>query len=105
MENIPAKEITIEKLMIMRGKGMETPATQWESLGCAICDVVDHPTHIFPDLDDLKLLLSSKVDIVTPHSRKKEPTTKGKGKALCTNHACALCGNYGHYTHHCPQIP
>jgi hypothetical protein len=26
-------------------------------------------------------------------------------KSLCTNHPCALCDTYGHYSHHCPCIP
>jgi hypothetical protein len=29
---------------------------------------------------------------------------QGKTKNLKTNFPCALCGEYGHYTHHCPQI-
>ena len=78
---------------------------QWESPGCAICDVVGHPTHIYLEMDELKSLLSSEADIATPHSRKKEPATKIKGKALRTNHACTICSNYGHYTHHFPEIP
>ena len=89
----------------MRGKRVETPAIQWESPSCAICDVVGHPTHIFPELDELKPLLNSKADITTPCSSKKEPATKGKGKAFHANHACTICSNYGHYTHHFPEIP
>ena len=30
---------------------------------------------------------------------------KSKNKALCTNHPCALCDVYGHYSHHCPELP
>jgi hypothetical protein len=30
---------------------------------------------------------------------------QGKKKNLRTNFPCAICGEYGHYTHHCPQIP
>ena len=83
---------------------MVTPAIQTESSVCAICDVVGHPTHICPELDELKPLLGSEIDILMPCSRKKEPTTKGKGKVLRTNHACVLYNNYGHYTNHFPEI-
>jgi hypothetical protein len=26
-------------------------------------------------------------------------------KTLCTNFTCAICSQYGHYTHHCPDLP
>lgn len=84
---------------------MVTPAIQGESPVCAICNVIGHPTHICPELDELKPLLGSETEIMMPRSRKKEPTTKAKGKVLRTNHACTLCNNYGHYTHNFPEIP
>ena len=28
-----------------------------------------------------------------------------RNKALRTNHACTLCGLYGHYSHHCQDLP
>ena len=28
-----------------------------------------------------------------------------RNKALRTNHACALCSLYGHYSHHCQDLP
>ena len=34
------------------------------------------------------------------------PTTPiVRNKALRTNHACALCGLYVHYSHHCQDLP
>lgn len=83
-----------------RGKKVETPTMQQESPCCAICDIVGHPNHICPELDELEALLSSEVDIAAPSSCKKEPATKIQGKALRTNHTCAIYNNYGHYTHH-----
>ena len=74
VENMHAKEVPFEKLMFTtkkikrRGKKMENPTTQRESPVCAICDVIEHPTHIFQKLDELKPLLSSEVDIPTPRS-------------------------------------
>ena len=97
--------VTTARKIEKRGKEMVTPTIQRESPVCAVCDIIGHPTHICLELDELKPLLGSEKDITTPRSYKKEPTTKGKGKALCTNHACALCSNYGHYTHHFPEIP
>ena len=76
-----------------------------ESQPCAVCDIVGHPTHICLELDELKLLLRSEKNIAMKSSRKKVSATKNQGKALCTNHACTICKNYGHYTHHCPKIP
>jgi hypothetical protein len=29
---------------------------------------------------------------------------KGKNINIQTNFPCAICGEYGNYTHHCPQI-
>ena len=34
-----------------------------------------------------------------------DPTPMPRDKSLCTNHSCALCGVYGHYSHHCPDLP
>ena len=34
-----------------------------------------------------------------------ESTPKPRDKSLRTNHSCALCGVYGHYSHHCPDLP
>ena len=54
VETTPAKEIPIEKLVMMakktkkRGNMMVILAIQWESPVCAICDVIGHPTHIYP---------------------------------------------------------
>ena len=64
-----------------------------------------HPTHICPELDELKPLLGCEADISKWHSHKKELATKSIGKPLRTNHACDICDTYGHYTHHCPEIP
>jgi hypothetical protein len=39
------------------------------------------------------------VELTLPDSAKK------RNKALHTNHPCALCDTYGHYSHHCPELP
>ena len=56
-------------------------------------------------MDELKPLLGCKAGTSKQHSHKKELATKITGKPLCTNNACALCDTYGHYTHHCLEIP
>ena len=34
-----------------------------------------------------------------------ESTPTPRDKSLRTNHSCAICGIYGHYTNHCPDLP
>ena len=34
-----------------------------------------------------------------------DPTPTPRDKSLHTNHSCALCDVYGHYSHHCPDLP
>ena len=34
-----------------------------------------------------------------------ESTPTPRDKSLRTNHPCALCDVYGHYSHHCPDLP
>ena len=34
-----------------------------------------------------------------------DPTPMPRDKSLRTNHSCALCDVYGHYSHHCPDLP
>ena len=84
---------------------MVTPTIQRESSACAICDVTGHPTHICPELGELKPLLGCEAGTSKRRSHKKELATNNTGKLLCTNHACALYDTYGHYTHHFPEIP
>ena len=88
-----------------RRKKAVIPTMQRESSAYAICDVTGHPTHICPELDELKPLLGCEAGTSTRHSHKKELATKSTGKPLHTNHACTVCDTYGHYTHHFPEIP
>ena len=48
---------TTTNKIAMKGKKVMTPTMQRDSLAYAICDVTRHPTHIFPELDELKPLL------------------------------------------------
>ena len=33
-----------------------------------------------------------------------DPTPTPRDKSLRTNHSCPICGIYGHYTNHCPDL-
>lgn len=100
-----AKPVTTIKKIARKGNKVVTPTIQRESSACDICDVMGHPTHICPELDELKPLLGYEDGTSKRHSHKKELATKSTSKPLRTNHACALCDTYGHYTHHFPEIP
>ena len=41
-----------------KGKKIENPNIPRALQPCALCDIVGHPTNIFPKLDELKPLLS-----------------------------------------------
>ena len=74
----------------------------------ALCDLSGHATNNCPSLpellelmnvDDLELDASTLVVYVSlPELSSK------RNKSLWTNHPCALCDNFGHYSHHCPQL-
>ena len=100
-----AKPVTTTKKITKRGKKVVTPTMQRDSSTCAICDVTGHPTHICLELDELKPLLHCEAGTSTWHSHKKELATKITSKPLHTNHACTIYDTYGHYNHHCPEIP
>lgn len=53
-----------------------------------LCEIVGHPTNMFPELDEIKALLHSPnmpVNSPPPNREKRTPTHY---KALYTNHAC-----------------
>ena len=65
-----------------------------------MCDVQGHATQKFPNIPMLHAHLDAmdstkNIPVVVLSSG---PTTKNK--SLRKNHACALCGLYGHYSHH-----
>lgn len=62
----------------------------------ALCEVVWHPNNMCAELDELKALMHVPKALVNPPTR---------NKTLRTNHACAICTEYRHYTHHCLEIP
>jgi hypothetical protein len=74
---------------------------------CALCEKESHQTNNFPSLSELQNLIplnQTPITTVTPVS----PTTTtqpSSSKGLRTKFVCAICSEYGHYTHHCPALP
>jgi hypothetical protein len=71
---------------------------------CALCDKTGHQTNNCPSLPELR-------NLIPPNPTPTPPTTTApnlpsSSKGLRTNKfACAICSEYGHYTHHCPALP
>jgi hypothetical protein len=74
---------------------------------CVLCKKDGHPTNKFPSLPDLHnliqlprapppLIASSSIATISQNT---------SNKGLQTKFACAICSEYGHYTHHCPALP
>jgi hypothetical protein len=79
-------------------------------LPCTLCERKRHPTHKFPSLPELHSFIQlpqAPLLLATPPSTSPttmESSTKCK-QNIRTNFFCAICAEYGHYTHHFPSIP
>jgi hypothetical protein len=70
---------------------------------CTLCDKVGHQTNNFPSLPELQNLIPPNP---TPTPLTTITTTQpSSSKELKTKFACAICSEYGHYTHHYPSLP
>jgi len=72
---------------------------------CALCDVVSHATHTFPELPRLKPMVNEafpESDI--PKVYVTIPDLVPKLKSLCINPPCDLCDFHGYYTHLYPRL-
>jgi hypothetical protein len=70
---------------------------------CTLCDREGHQTNNFPSLPELR-------NLIPPNPTPTPLTTTAtlqpsSSKELKTKCACAICSEYGHYTHHCPSLP
>jgi hypothetical protein len=70
---------------------------------CALCDKEGHQTNNCPSLPELR-------NLIPPNPTPTPLTTTAtlqpsSSKELKTKCACAICSEYGHYTHHCPSLP
>ena len=71
---------------------------------CALCDVELHATQNFPDFPILRTHMSTVVEIDDAVVVNIPTIPMVKNKLLGTNHPCAVCGLYGHYSHHLPKF-
>jgi hypothetical protein len=74
---------------------------------CALCEKEDHQTNNYPSLPELRNLIPLNPPPTTPATT-ASPTTitpPSSSKGLRTKYACAICSEYGHYTHHCLALP
>jgi hypothetical protein len=70
---------------------------------CTLCDKEGHQTNNFPSLPELR-------NLIPPNPAPTPLTTTAtllpsSSKELKTKCVCAICSEYGHYTHHCPSLP
>jgi hypothetical protein len=70
---------------------------------CALCDKEGHQTNNCPSLPELRNLIPP--NSTTTPSITIATTQPSSSKGLKTKFACAICSEYGHYTHHCPALP
>jgi hypothetical protein len=73
---------------------------------CALCEKEGHQTNNCPSLPVLWNLIPLNQTPTTPVTTASPTTpTPTSSKGLRTKFACAICSEYGHYTHHCPALP
>lgn len=69
---------------------------------CALCEHSSHATPYYPSLPKLRHLLNSPPQPIAPPLRKFHIPGQPKMHA---KHECAICAEYGHYTHNCHELP
>jgi hypothetical protein len=73
---------------------------------CTLCEKEGHQTNNFPSLPKLQNLIHLNQTLATTITTASPTTTQpSSSKWLRTKFACAICFEYGHYTHHCPALP
>jgi hypothetical protein len=70
---------------------------------CALCDKEGHQTNNFPSLPELRNLIPPNPTPTPPITIATTQPSSSKG--MKTKFACAICSEYGHYTHHCLALP
>jgi hypothetical protein len=84
-------------------KESTTPLPPCISPPCALCDKEGHQTNNYPSLPELRNLIPLNSTPTPPITTATTQPSSSKG--LKTKFACAICSEYGHYTHHCPALP
>jgi hypothetical protein len=74
---------------------------------CALCEKEGHPTNNCPSLPELQNLIPLNHTPPTLATIASPATTipPSSNKGLRTKFICAICSEYGHYTHHFPALP
>jgi hypothetical protein len=73
---------------------------------CALCEKEGHQTNNCPSLPELWNLIPPNPTLSIPVTTASTTTTNpSSSKGLRNKFACAICSEYGHYTHHCPSLP
>jgi hypothetical protein len=70
---------------------------------CALCDKEGHQTNNCPSLPELRNLIPPNPTPTPPITTATTQPSSSKG--LRTKFTCAICSEYGHYTHHCLALP
>jgi hypothetical protein len=70
---------------------------------CTLCDKEGHQTNNCPSLPELRNLIPLNPTPTPPITTATTQPSNSKG--LRNKFACAICFEYGHYTHHCPTLP
>ena len=88
-----------------RGKNVKANTGPRQIPPCAICEEQGHPTQNCPKIPLIRTHLDA-MD-TTKNLPMVELPSKPivRNKSLRTNHACALCELYGHYSHHYQDLP
>ena len=88
-----------------RGKNAKSTAKPRQVSPCAVCEQQGRPTHNCPEIP----MIYAHLDAMDTNENilVVELSTAPilSNKALRTNHACTLCGLYGHYSYHCQDLP
>ena len=72
---------------------------------CALCDIVSHATHTYPELPCIKPMVNVAFpESVVPKASVSSSNAAKNLKTIHTNQPCALCDLHGHYSHHFPHL-
>jgi hypothetical protein len=74
---------------------------------CMLCEKDGHPTNKCPSLPELRNLIPLNQTPSPPATIASTSTTSpnSSSKGMRTKFSCAICLEYGHYTHHFPALP
>jgi hypothetical protein len=94
----------------MKEERSHNSTSSLSSTSFALCEREGHPTNRCPTLPELCNMIQLPREttlLATPPSTSTATTesSTARNKGLRTKFACAICSEYGHYTHHFPALP